>query len=201
MLRAAIDDLHREVTRQKLWFYAAAIIALVIAGRGLPLPDADGAHRGQPRDRVRAAQRLFEHFTRLSARYYQESRIGDLMSRATNDMSAVRMVLGPGIMYTATTLATFAGTVSLMYRISPLLLVLALVPLLVVSVLVRHFGRQIHDLFEKVQAQLSTMNAIAQENLAGARVVRAYAQEAQEEARFETANRDVRRRRTAPSSA
>ncbi len=190
VLRAAIDDLHLEVTQQKLWFYAAAIIGLVIL---------EGGFRYQMRMvligisreiEYELRNRLFEHFTRLSARYYQESRIGDLMSRATNDMSAVRMVLGPGIMYTATTLATFAGTVSLMYRISPRLLLLALVPLVFVSVLVRHFGRQIHDLFEKVQAQLSTMNAIAQENLAGARVVRAYAQEAQEEARFETANRD-----------
>jgi ATP-binding cassette, subfamily B, multidrug efflux pump len=190
VLRAAIDDLQREVTRQKLWFYAAAIIGLVIL---------EGAFRYQMRMvligisreiEYELRNRLFRHFTRLSARYYQESRIGDLMSRATNDMSAVRMVLGPGIMYTATTLATFAGTVTLMWRISPPLLVLALVPLVFVSVLVRHFGRRIHDLFERVQAQLSTMNAIAQENLAGARVVRAYAQERAEEARFETANRE-----------
>jgi ATP-binding cassette subfamily B multidrug efflux pump len=190
VLRAAIDDLHREVTRQKLWSYAGAIIGLVLL---------EGVFRYQMRMvligisreiEYELRNRLFEHFTKLSARYYQKSRIGDLMSRATNDMSAVRMVLGPGIMYTATTLATFAGTVSLMYRISPRLLGLALVPLLFVSVLVRHFGRRIHDLFERVQAQLSTMNAIAQENLAGARVVRAYAQEAQEEKRFEVANQD-----------
>jgi ATP-binding cassette subfamily B multidrug efflux pump len=190
VLRAAIDDLHREVTRQKLWLYAAAIIALVLV---------EGVFRYQMRMvlvgisreiEYELRNRLFAHFTRLSSRYYQQSRIGDLMSRATNDMSAVRMVLGPGIMYTATTLATFAGTVGLMWRISPRLLALALVPLVFVSVLVRYFGRQIHDLFEKVQAQLSTMNAIAQENLAGVRVVRAYAQEAQEEARFETANRE-----------
>jgi ATP-binding cassette, subfamily B, multidrug efflux pump len=190
VLRAAIDDLHHEVTQQKLWFYAAAIIALVVV---------EGVFRYQMRMvligisreiEYELRNRLFEHFTKLSAHYYQQSRIGDLMSRATNDMSAVRMVLGPGIMYTATTLATFAGTVSLMYRISPRLLGLALVPLVFVSVLVRHFGRQIHDLFERVQAQLSTMNAIAQENLAGARVVRAYAQEAQEEERFEVANRE-----------
>jgi ATP-binding cassette subfamily B multidrug efflux pump len=190
VLRAAIDDLHREVTRQKLWLYAAAIIALVLV---------EGVFRYQMRMvlvgisreiEYELRNRLFAHFTRLSSRYYQQSRIGDLMSRATNDMSAVRMVLGPGIMYTATTLATFAGTVSLMCRISPRLLLLALLPLIFVSVLVRYFGRRIHDIFEGVQAQLSTMNAIAQENLAGARVVRAYSQEAQEEVRFETANRE-----------
>jgi ATP-binding cassette, subfamily B, multidrug efflux pump len=190
VLRAAIDDLHREVTRQKLWSYAGAIIGLVLL---------EGVFRYQMRMvligisreiEYELRNRLFSHFTRLSARYYQQSRIGDLMSRATNDMSAVRMVLGPGIMYTATTLATFAGTVTFMWQISPRLLALALVPLVLVSVLVRHFGRRIHDLFEGVQAQLSTMNAIVQENLAGARVVRAYAQEAHEEVRFETANRE-----------
>jgi ATP-binding cassette subfamily B protein len=190
VLRAAIDDLHLEVTRRKLWFYAAAIVGLVVV---------EGVFRyrmrmvliGISREiEYDLRNRLFRHFTRLSPRYYQQSRIGDLMSRATNDMSAVRMVLGPGIMYTATTLATFAGTVAFMGKISPRLLFLALVPLLFVSVLVRHFGRRIHDLFERVQAQLSIMNAIAQENLAGARVVRAYAQEAHEEKRFEVANRE-----------
>ena len=190
VLRAAIDDLHREVTRQKLWLYAGAILGLVIV---------EGAFRYQMRMVLIGISReieyelrnqLFSHFTRLSARYYQRSRIGDLMSRATSDMSAVRMVLGPGIMYTATTLATFVGAVALMWRISPPLMGLSLVPLLFVSFLVRHFGRQIHDRFEGVQAQLSTMNAIVQENLAGARVVRAYAQEGHEEARFGAANRE-----------
>ncbi len=99
---------------------------------------------------------LFRHLTRLSAALLPaRSRIGDLMSRATNDMSAVRMVLGPGIMYTANTVATFVGTVALMLTISPAPPGLALVPLVLVSVLVRHFGRQIHDRFEEVQAQLS----------------------------------------------
>ena len=121
---------------------------------------------------------LFAHLARLPARFYQDMRIGDVMSRATNDMSAVRMVLGPGIMYTATTLATFAGTVIFMATISPLLLGLALVPLLLVSFLVRHYGRQIHDRFEAVQEQLANLTALVQENLSGARVVRAYVQEA-----------------------
>ncbi|HEY7515783.1 MAG TPA: ABC transporter ATP-binding protein, partial [Vicinamibacteria bacterium] len=137
---------------------------------------------------------LFHHFTLLSARYYQQSRIGDLMSRATNDMSAVRMVLGPGIMYTATTVATFVGTVAVMLTISPALTGLALVPLVVVSLVVRHYGRQIHDRFEGVQAQLSTLNAVAQENLSGARVVRAYVQEPHEESRFAEANEEYVRR-------
>jgi ATP-binding cassette subfamily B protein len=116
------------------------------------------------------------------------------MSRATSDMSAVRMVLGPGIMYTASTLATFAGTVIFMATISPLLLGLALVPLLLVSFLVRHYGRQIHDRYEAVQEQLANLSALVQENLSGARVVRAYVQEAAEEEKFAAANREFVRR-------
>ena len=98
---------------------------------------------------------LFRRLTLLAPRFYQTHRIGDLMSRATNDLSAVRMVLGPGIMYTANTAATFVATIVLMLRISPRLLVLALVPLFFVSFLARVIGRRIHDRFESVQAQLS----------------------------------------------
>jgi ATP-binding cassette subfamily B protein len=116
------------------------------------------------------------------------------MSRATNDLSAVRMVLGPGIMYTASTLATFVGTIVFMLRISPRLLLLSLVPLVFVSFLVRYFGRRIHDRFESVQAQLSEISAVVQENLSGARVVRAYAQEPYEMARFQAANEEYLRR-------
>src|SRR5260221_14617923 len=109
------------------------------------------------------------------------------MRPAAHGMSAVRMVLGPGIMYTANTVSTFVGAVSLMLFISPRLTLLALVPLALVSILVRHYGRKIHDRFEEVQAQLSNINALVQENLAGARGVRAYAQEAHEEASFDEA--------------
>jgi ATP-binding cassette subfamily B protein len=137
---------------------------------------------------------LFAHLSRLPARYYQGHRIGDLMSRASNDLSAVRMVLGPGIMYTANTGATFVGTIVVMLTISPLLLGLSLVPLVFVSVMVWYFGRRIHDRFEKVQEQLSNMTALVQENLSGARVVRAYAQEEPELQRFDESNREFLRR-------
>ncbi len=190
VLRHAVDDLTVAVTRQKLFLYAGAIVALVVL---------EGVFRYFMRMVLIGVSReieyelrndLFRHFTLLSTRYYQQSRIGDLMSRATNDMSAVRMVLGPGIMYTANTVATFLGTVAVMLTISPALTGLALVPLALVSLLVRHYGRQIHDRFEQVQAQLSTLNAVAQENLSGARVVRAYVQEPHEEARFAESNEE-----------
>jgi len=197
VLRYAIDDLTLRVTREKLWMYSGFIVGLVLG---------EGVFRYYMRMVLIAISReieyelrgdVFAHLTLLPARYFQSHRIGDIMSRATNDMSAVRNVLGPGIMYTANTVATFVGTVVLMLRISPRLLGLALVPLVLVSILVRYFGRRIHDRFESVQEQLSEMNVIVQESLSGARVVRAYAQERHEVARFEEANREYVRRNQA----
>jgi ATP-binding cassette subfamily B protein len=190
VLRHAIDDLAATLTRQKLWLYAGALLGIV---------SVEGFFRYQMRMILIGVSRemeydlrndVFHHLTLLAPRYYQQNRIGEVMSRATNDMSAVRMVLGPGIMYTASTVATFTGAVVLMLAISPRLTLLALVPLVLVSWLVRHYGRQVHDRYERVQEQLAEMNALVQENLSGARVVRAYAQEAHEEARFAIANEE-----------
>jgi ATP-binding cassette subfamily B multidrug efflux pump len=194
VLRYGIDDLAQKVTRGKLGVYAGVIVALVIV---------EGFFRYHMRMILIGISReieyelrndIFKHLTRLSPRYYQSHRTGDIMSRATNDMSAVRSVLGPGIMYTANTVATVVGTVTLMAMISPRLLFLALIPLVLVSMAVRHFGRQIHDIFESVQAQLSELNTIVQESLSGIRVVRAYVQERYEIRRFEEANQEYVRR-------
>lgn len=190
VLRHAIDDLTVAVTRGKLWLYAGAILGLVVA---------EGFFRyrmrmvliGMSREiEYELRNEVFHHLTLLAPRYFQQNRIGEVMSRATNDMSAVRMVLGPGIMYTASTAATAGGALALMLAISPRLTLLAALPLVLVSWLVRHYGRQVHDRYEEVQAQLAEMNALVQENLAGARVVRAYVQEAHEEARFAAANEE-----------
>jgi ATP-binding cassette subfamily B protein len=194
VLRHAIDDLTAGVTHGKLWLYAALIMGIVVF-EAFFLYVMRQVLIGISREvEFELRNDLYAHFTRLPARYYQGHRTGDLMSRATNDLSAVRMVLGPGIMYTASTLATFVGTIVFMLRISPRLLLLSLVPLLFVSALVRYFGRRIHDRFESVQAQLSEISAVVQENLSGARVVRAYAQEPHEMARFQAANEEYLRR-------
>jgi len=194
VLRYAVDDLALKVTREKLFLYSASIVALVAI---------EGVFRYYMRVVLIGVSReieyeirndVFRHLTRLAPRYYQTHRTGDIMSRATNDMSAVRMVLGPGIMYTANTVATFLGTIVLMATISPRLLALALLPLLLVSVLVHHFGRKIHDRFEQVQEQLSNMTALVQESLSGVRVARAYVQERHELERFEESNQEYLRR-------
>ena len=190
VLRHAIDDLTEQVTRGKLLLYAGVMVAVVLV-EGVTRYYMRMVLIGLSREiEYELRNDLFAHLARLPPRYYQGQRIGDLMSRASNDLSAVRMVLGPGIMYTANTGATFAGTIVIMFMISPLLLGLALVPLVFVSVIVRHLGRRIHDRFESVQEQLSSMTALVQENLSGARVVRAYAQEPHELARFEDSNRE-----------
>jgi ATP-binding cassette, subfamily B, multidrug efflux pump len=188
VLRSAIDDLKTELTRDKLWWYAGILLGLVAL---------EGVFRYVTRKVLIGLSReieyelrndLFAHLLRLAPGYYQGQRIGDIMSRAVSDLSAVRMVLGPGIMYTATTVATFVASVTLMAAISPLLLALALVPLVFVTYLMRRYGRRVHDRFEEVQAQLATLSAFVQEHLAGVRVMRAYAQESHESRRFEAKN-------------
>jgi ATP-binding cassette subfamily B multidrug efflux pump len=194
VLRHAIDDLTTGVTTGKLWTYAGMIMGIVALESGF-LYVMRQVLIGTSREiEFELRNDLYAHLTRLPARYYQSHRTGELMSRVTNDLSAVRMVLGPGIMYTASTGTTFLATIALMVRISPRLLLLSLVPLVFVSVLVRYFGRRIHDRFEAVQAQLAEISAIVQENLSGARVVRAYAQEPHEMARFQSANEEYLRR-------
>jgi ATP-binding cassette subfamily B multidrug efflux pump len=126
----------------------------------------------------------------LEPEFYVRNRTGELMSRATNDLNAVRMVLGPGIMYSATTIVTMALAIALMLKLSPSLTLWVLLPVPVVVVAVGYFGKLIHELSEKIQASLATLSARAQENLAGVRVVRAYRQEEAEIRAFDAPNRE-----------
>jgi ATP-binding cassette, subfamily B, multidrug efflux pump len=131
---------------------------------------------------------LFQHLEGLSYPYYQRTRTGDIMARATNDLNAVRMLLGPAIMYSANTLVFTAGALVYMMKISPKLTLYTFLPLPVASIVIQYFGRQIHERFEKIQAMFSDISARAQENFSGARVIRAYAQESAEVRQFEIAN-------------
>ena len=126
----------------------------------------------------------------MEPEFYVRNRTGELMSRCTNDLNSVRMVLGPGIMYSANTIATMVLAVVLMFWISTTLSVYVLLPVPVVAVTVWLFGRQIHALYGKIQASLAVLSAKAQENLAGVRVVRAYGQEDAEIRGFDAPNRE-----------
>src|SRR5713226_3274962 len=126
----------------------------------------------------------------LEPEFYVRNRTGELMSRATNDLNAVRMVLGPGIMYSATTIITMIMAILVMVTLSPSLTLWVLLPAPIVAVAVWFFGKTIHDLYESIQAALATLTARVQENLAGVRVVRAYAQEQAEIRGFDEPNRE-----------
>jgi ATP-binding cassette, subfamily B, multidrug efflux pump len=132
---------------------------------------------------------LLDRLLALDPEFYARNRTGDLMSRVTNDLNAVRMVLGPGIMYSATTIATMVLAIFFMVKLSPILTLWVLIPVPFVAFAVRYFGQIIHRLSEQIQAALGVLSTRAQENLTGVRVIRAYAQEEPEIALFDKANR------------
>ena len=133
---------------------------------------------------------LFAHLIRLSPEYYARTRTGDIMARATNDLNAVRMMLGPGVMYWFETSLTFILAIVIMTRVDWRLALFAVMPAPAVSLAVSLFGRAIHDRFEQIQAMFSDISSRVQENLAGVRMIRAFVQEKAEMRRFEALNRD-----------
>jgi len=133
---------------------------------------------------------LLDRLLVMEPEFYVRNRTGELMSRATNDLNSVRMVLGPGIMYSGTTIVTMVLAIALMIKLSPSLTLWVLLPVPVVAVAVWYFGKIIHELYEKIQAALATLSAKVQENLSGVRVIRAYTQEEAEIEGFDEPNRD-----------
>lgn len=131
---------------------------------------------------------LLDRLLVMEPEFYVRNRTGELMSRATNDLNAVRMVLGPGIMYSGTTIVTMVLSISLMLVLSKSLTLWVLLPVPIVAVAVWYFGQVIHQLYEKIQAALATLSARVQENLSGVRVIRAYAQETAEIKAFDEPN-------------
>ena len=197
VLKYAIDDLLQGVTTEKVQLYATTLFLLAAFG---------GVFRFLMRRIIVGASRDFEYdlrndffaaLQRQHAGYFQQRRTGDLMSRATNDLNAVRMMIGPAVMYTSSTGLTFIIAIILMISIDATLTLIALIPLPFVSFVVRYFGAAIHHRFEKIQEQFSEMSAVTQESLAGVRVVRAYREEAAEISRFRRTNEDYIRRNRA----
>jgi len=132
---------------------------------------------------------LFSHLVDLSPDYYQRTRTGDIMARATNDLNAVRMMLGPGVMYWTETSLTFVLAIAIMVAVDPRLALFSILPAPAVSFAVIFFGRRIHDRFERIQGQFSDISSRVQENLSGVRMIRAFAQENAELRHFEQLNR------------
>ncbi|HWF84604.1 MAG TPA: ABC transporter transmembrane domain-containing protein, partial [Vicinamibacterales bacterium] len=194
VLSYAVDDLHRAVTRTKLFGYGTLLLGIgVVGGTFLFLSRRIliGASREIEYD---MRNDFFAHLQTLPLSYFQTHRTGDLMSRATNDLNAVRIMLGPSVMYSANTILVFFVVLAVMLKIDARLTALALIPLPFVSISVKYFGSAIHRRFERIQAQLSDISAVAQEALSGVRVVRAYRQEYAELERFRVANAEYLRR-------
>src|SRR6478672_167875 len=194
VLKYAIDDLGRAVTRQKLITYAAAILGVACI-RALFLFLMRRIIIGVSRDiEFDLRNAFFARLQQMPLAYYQARRTGDLMSRATNDLNAVRMMIGPAIMYSSNTLLVFVVAIILMTSIDGRLTLMALLPLPLVSISVKYFGSAIHARFEAIQSQLADISAVVQEALSGVRVVRAYGQEPHELSRFRDANEEYVRR-------
>ena len=190
VLQHAVDGLKAGVTREKLLTYSLQLMG-VAAIKGIFQFLTRWIMIGISREiEFDLRNDLFRHLESLSYSYYQRTRTGDIMARATNDLNAVRMLLGPAIMYSANTIVFTAGALAFMLSISPRLTLYAFLPLPVVSLVVHYFGKEIHERFEKIQAMFSEISARAQENFSGARVIRAYVQEEPEIAAFETSNRE-----------
>jgi len=190
VLRYAVDDLTQGVTRAKLFEYGTLLLGIGVVGgvfRFLMRRVLIGASRQIEYD---MRNDFFAHLEKLPLTYFQTHRTGDLMSRATNDLNAVRMMIGPSVMYSANTLLTFVAALAMMLAIDARLTLLSLIPLPFVSISVNYFGSVIHKRFEQIQAQLADVSAVAQEALSGVRVVRAYRQEAAETERFRRANEE-----------
>jgi len=137
---------------------------------------------------------MFAHLETQPPSFFQQHRTGDIMARSTNDLNAVRQLLGPAIMYSANTIVFTAAALPYMIRLSPKLTMCAFVPLPFASVLVQYFGARIHTRFERIQAMFSDISAQAEENFSGARLIRAFAQEEAQIAAFERSNQEYIRR-------
>src|SRR3954471_5111849 len=188
LLQTALDRMGAGASLTSIWAIAGTMIAVTIVA---------GAMRFGMRMYMNSVSRWMEYdlrndlFTKRETRdpaWFAQIRTGDIMARLTNDLSAVRMALGPAIMYLASTI--FGGVFALyfMLRIDARMTAIALVPMICMPIVAIVLGRRIHDRFDKVQENFSRLTTLAQENLAGVRIVRAFRQEDAEVERFRALN-------------
>ncbi len=189
VIKDTFDALTRGVTLHKLAFFACLLLGIALVKaifqfwmRWMLV----GISRDVEYD---LRNDLFRHLMRQDTRYYNEHRTGDLMAKLTNDLSAVRNIVGPGIMYSANTVVTGIATITLMAHLDLHLTLLALAPLPLASVAVKFFGQKIHERFERIQAMYSELTEKVRENLAGVRLIRAFRQEEPEMREFDRMNR------------
>ena len=191
LIKLAIDGLgNPDVTMGRVSTYALLIVAAAVLGGAAKYGMRELLNGLSRRIECDLRNDYFAHLLRLDASFYGRTRTGDLMARATNDTQAVRMATGPAIMYAVNTFVSFLLTIGFMVWISPRPTVYALVPMVVLPPIVFMFARVIHQRFEKIQEQFSTLSTMVQENLTGIRIVRAYVQEKSQAYHFDGLNRE-----------
>ncbi|HVB28963.1 MAG TPA: ABC transporter ATP-binding protein [Terriglobia bacterium] len=188
VIKETFDALTHGVTSQKLAFFACLLLGIALVKavfqfwmRWMLI----GISRDVEYD---LRNDLFQHLMRQDTAYYNEHRTGDLMAKLTNDLNAVRNIVGPGIMYSANTVVAGIATIILMAHLDLRLTLLAVAPLPLASVAVKFFGQRIHERFERIQAMYSELTEKVRENLAGVRLVRAFRQEEPEMRQFDQMN-------------
>ncbi len=194
LVGTAVDDMRRNIHAAAVWQHALELLGVAIVSAiclYLTRQIIIGASREIEFD---LRNDLFAHLEKQSPAFFQRNRTGDIMARSTNDLSAVRQLLGPAIMYSANTVVFTAAALPFMIRMSPRLTLIAFLPLPFASVLVQYFGARIHTRFERIQAMFSDISAQAEENFSGARLIRAFAQEEAQIHAFEDSNREYIRR-------
>ncbi|MGH9543301.1 MAG: ABC transporter ATP-binding protein [Terriglobales bacterium] len=194
ILKLAIDGLSRGFARGQLAEFSLLLIAAVLL-RGLLQYWQRSILITTSRDiEYDLRNDLLWHLEKLSMSFFQGNRTGDLMARSTNDLSAVRNMLGPGIMYSANAVVLVVVVLAILLRLDWRLTLIAFIPAPAISLSVQWFGKRIHDRFERIQAMFSSLATRVEENLSGLRVVRAFAREPQEIEAFERLNADYVRR-------
>jgi ATP-binding cassette subfamily B protein len=189
VLEAAIDEMKHGVTHQRILLFAGLLVAISLV-KGVFLYSQRWILIGISREiEFDLRNDLFKQLERQDSGFYQRYRTGDIMARMTNDLNAVRMLLGPALMYSANTVFFTVGALFFLLRMSPYLTLVALAPMPLASILVQYFGHKIHDRFERIQASFSEISSQAQENYSGARLIRAFAREESQIGLFEQLNR------------
>ena len=189
VIEKAIDGLEHGVTRQRILVFSGLLVAIALL-KGIFLYSQRWILIGISREiEFDLRNDLFRQLELQDSGFYQRYRTGDIMARMTNDLNAVRMLLGPALMYSANTIFFTVGALFFLLRISPYLTLVAWAPMPLASILVQYFGRKIHDRFERIQESFSEISSQAQENYSGARLVRAFAREESQINLFETLNR------------
>ncbi len=189
VIEKAVDALKNGATREKIFLFAGLLVGIAVV-KGVFLYAQRWILIGISREiEFDIRNDLFTHLEKQDSGFYQRYRTGDIMARMTNDLNAVRNMLGPALMYSANTVFFTVGALFFLLRISPYLTLVALAPMPLASVLVQYLGSKIHDRFERIQASFSEISSQAQENYSGARLVRAFAREESQIGLFERLNR------------